>query len=240
MYIFQTVVVCIMLTIVHEWAHAIIGIKFLGLTPEFVAIGIPFSRTIRGRVWSTHLYTWKRDGKVPIVISALLIGGGVAYKNEDYYKQGKYRQKVEMLLSGPVSNILIGFLTSIVVFGFINGLAIAWAFFSGAGGLLTGILTNGSLEAAINGSLIFQASSLASRLIGPWWLPVCMWLFWNFMVALFNLLPIPGLDGGHVITQGIQEIWGEKTVPTIKLIDSVFLVIWILLTFLMVFGLLHF
>lgn len=237
MFLSQTIIVCVFLTIIHELAHALIGIKFLGLTPEFIAIGIPISKKIGQRTFSTHLFTWKREGRVPLVISWLLIGGGVGFNNSDYYRPGKYRQKIQMLLSGPVSNILAGFGVALLFFGLINGLAIGWGIFSTAGSIMTAIITHGSLELAVSHSYFFPAIWLASKLLGSWWQPVCLWIFWNFMVGLFNLLPIPGLDGGHILMQGVQEMGGGRTIKTIQKIDSVFLVLWIVFTFLVVFKL---
>lgn len=235
MFLFQTITVCILLTIVHELAHAIIGIKFMGLTPEFIAIGIPITKKIGRWSFSTHLFTWRREGRVPLVISWLLIGGGVGFKNEEFYRSGKYRQKVQMLLSGPVSNILAGFGVALLFFGLINGLAIGWGIFSTAGSLISAMITHSSLEVAMSQSFFLPAMWLASFLLKSWWQPVCLWIFWNFMVGLFNLLPIPGLDGGHILMQGIREVGGEKTVKTIQKIDGIFLILWIAFTFLVVF-----
>ncbi len=233
MLVFYTIIVCMLLVIIHEVAHAYVGVKYLKYTPIAVAVGIPLSFIIFGKKRTTHLFTWiftwKREEKIPIVISWLLIGGGVVYKDTDYYNNNKYPIKVLMLLAGPVSNIIAGFLLPMLVFGFENGLAIAYGYFEFVAYTLIAIAWGIPVAVALDLSHLMIASIFA-KILSPWWMFICLWMLWNFSVGYFNLIPLPGLDGGHVLMQGIQKLCGEKSIPIIKIVDIVCLYLWIVLS----------
>ena len=42
------------------------------------------------------------------------------------------------------------------------------------------------------------------------------WLLINFSLGIFNLLPIPVLDGGRLLTSAAVSLWGEKAEKPVK------------------------
>lgn len=224
-----TIVVCVLLTILHEAAHAWVGTHVLKLKPAFIAVGLPVSRMIGGKVRSTIFYTWERPGKIPVKFSWMLVGGAVAYEDGAYYKQGDYWKKVLMILAGPFSNIISSLVLCLLILGPSVGSVVGWSYLTSTFAMIWATITLTSVGNAVAGSTLISSSLLIANAIGAFWPLLSLWLLWNFVIALVNLLPLPGLDGGQVITQAIVEIFGNKVAKPIMIIDQVFLWIWIIL-----------
>lgn len=233
---YMTAVVLILLVIIHEAAHAFVGIRLLGLTPTVIAIGVPIKFKAMGKTFSTYIYEYKRPGWPPIVVSWLLLGGGVGFEDEAYYAREKYWQKILMIWSGPASNFLFALLVPVLLLGVAPG----WNLFAGytysfirlvdliphGGEVLMSLDTNGFVQATMGA---VEANPLV-------WMPVCLWVLWNVCVGAINLLPIPDLDGGQILITTLVQVFGTKITPVMKSVNEVCLYIILGVSILSVLG----
>lgn len=200
-------VVFLISTVVHEAAHAWSALKLGDPTAYY-----------GGQVSLDPMPHIRREpmGMVVIPIVAVFMIGfpiGFAHAPYDPYWAARYPKRAAwMALAGPVSNLLLA----------------ALAFTMLKVGLGTGFFEvparGSSILMAVgdSGSGVSQAFAMFASLL----------LFMNVLLAVFNLLPFPPLDGGSVLPlfmprkllSPIQRLYQESWAPMLGIITA-----WLLL-----------
>jgi membrane-associated protease RseP (regulator of RpoE activity) len=193
-----TIAILLLIVIIHEIGHTTAAIA-VGYKVEKVVIGAPLP--------PTKTFTWK--GK-QIVVSPWLIGGGVDVDDEHYYGSAFWK-KALVAIAGPATNIIAGLITAVVALGPRLGSQIAGEFLNACIRanfmLLEGKIGLSSLSSPvgvvkISGNIMTRADILTGALF--------IWLLLNFAIATINLLPIPALDGGQLVTGAICALFGNS------------------------------
>lgn len=204
-----------LVVVLHETAHAVAA-RRLGFCINHIFIGLPIFPKM----------TIKR-GSVPITISPWLLGGGVGIDDENFYQAG-FLKKLVVASSGPLTNLSLGFVTALVVFGK-TGVAISLEF------------VDATLKSV---AMCFTGAVSMNEIVGPVGLAeVCTkiikievlmgalftWLLLNFAVGILNLLPIPALDGGQIVLGAVSSIWKDSpgAIRLVKILSYVFLAIFL-------------
>lgn len=204
--------------VTHEaWGHKLIAEKVLGLKPQFIAIGMPLKI---GKL-NTVFYTWNRPGKVPVVFSWLLIGGGVGFEDAAYYSVGNYWKKILMILAGPAVNMLLSFVLVAIFSNPSLAANLIWSYGAVTLEIIKSIFTSITVEQALNTHQFFDLTLQLAQLT-QFWQPIAYFALWNVSIGVMNLLPIPGLDGGQILGISIINIFGEKTINPVKTVNQVF------------------
>lgn len=221
--------------VIHEaCGHKFFAEAFTSLKPTLVAIGIPIVKTTEERVFKTFLgnikipkiklnTVWKRierQNKVPIVLSWLLIGGGVGFDDKQYYSVGKLFEKLLMIFAGPLVNIIAAF-TLVAIFSDLEtALSVTRSYALVSFDLLKALVTSSTVMDAFSSHGFYKSTLLIAEQT-KYWQVIAYFALWNISLAVTNLLPIPGLDGGQIVSTLLINVFGERVVPGIKKINTV-------------------
>jgi regulator of sigma E protease len=209
------VVMLFLVVVLHETAHAMAAAR-LGFSINHIFIGFPVFPKI----------TIKRDS-VPITISPWLLGGGVGIDEESFY-QASFLKKFVVASSGPLTNLALGLVTALVVFGK-TGVTISLEFvdatLKSVAMCFTGAIPLDQLMGPIGLAEVCTKIIKIEVLMGA----LFTWLLLNFAVGVLNLLPIPALDGGQIVLGAVSSIWKNSpgTIRLVKILSYVFLVIFL-------------
>jgi len=221
--------------VVHEvWGHKLFAETLTSLKPTFIAIGIPIlkkkpQRTIK--IWFVEITipeinidtVWKkieRPNRTPVVLSWLMVGGGVGFDDKEYYSMGKVFEKLVMITAGPMVNIALALILVTVFFDLETAVVVLKSYWLVSVDLLLALFTTSTVIEAINSHRFYEVTlSLAERSV--WWQFVAYAALWNISLAVTNLLPIPGLDGGQIVSTILINLFGERIVPIVKQINTV-------------------
>lgn len=204
--------------LIHEaWGHKLIAEKVLGLKPLFIAIGMP----LKIGKFTTVFYTWNRPGKVPVVFSWLLIGGGVAFDDKAYYSVGNYWKKILMVLAGPAVNILASILLVSVFTNPVMGISLVLSYAGLTTELIRAIFTTMTIEQAFASYYFFELTVKLAQMTA-YWLPLAYFTLWNVSLAIVNLFSVPGLDGGQIIGLSYINLVGVGAIEPVKVTNEFF------------------
>ena len=174
----------------HELGH-FLAARRLGLTPSLLAVGAPpwlLRRSVRG---------------IPLALGLLPLGGGVVIEKEEDLDRLPLFQVMGIFLAGPMVSLVLGLLTFILL-GLVQGDIV------GIFGRLLGALREVDLfqDASFRDSI--AASRIAFQKLPPVQAVLLLFGLLNLGNALFNLLPLPPLDGGAALFFGLRRIrWGR-------------------------------
>jgi membrane-associated protease RseP (regulator of RpoE activity) len=186
---------------IHEGGHLWAAIR----------LGIPVNK-VRVGVLTLFSFTYKN---IPIHIGVIPFVGMVEIAGElDDYPLHK---RFVMTLMGPVASVLGGLLLYFVIpsiFGVRGGVYISEAFaaFDGCN---------------LNGFVLFSAIIERVFTSGGFISVVSLFGIWSVGLGLFNLLPIPPLDGGKLLEIGLEALVGKK-VRNVSLAISLVVVLYFL------------
>jgi regulator of sigma E protease len=214
--------------VIHEGGHAIAAIA-QGIPVKEYFIGLPHPRWLTLKV-----------GKFKI--SPILILAGVVIDDETYY-QASFRKKVLIALAGPAANLAIGLVTAVYIFGFAKGWHVTTAFVQATIQSIAMLFTDRvpvSVLVSPIGVVAVSNGALQQNLLQGTEL---MWLVLSFSIPIVNLLPIPALDGGQILTAIICHAQGNtpKAIRGSKMVTKVyFCVLAVGMILLVVKDILHF
>jgi len=197
MTVIGVILMLVVIVLAHESAHALMA-KALGYRLTKVYIGIPLSI---GK-FNTTIKKWEKNG-VEYGISWLLLGGGV-----DFQPEATWKHQILIAVVGPLSNFLLAFVALTIIGGPVAAwnvcLMIASLIWQGIGGVFTpeGV-------AALIGPVGF-VSGTAAIVHGSAFNWLVMWAIINISLFITNIVPIPALDGGHVLLSVITGIFGDR------------------------------
>jgi regulator of sigma E protease len=216
----STIVFVLIAIVIHEtWGHKLVTELVRGPKPTFVAIGIPI--TSKDGKWTTVFYTWNHPGKIPVVFSWLMIGGGVGFDDKEYYSVGKLWQKILMLVAGPGVNILISFLVLAAFSNIQLSSEMIYSYSMVTLEIFKSLFTNVTMSDALNTHGFFDLTWQFGMLNKLYWQPIAYFAFLNVSIGVLNLMPLPGLDGGQIVSTLLINIFGEKIIDPIKKINTV-------------------
>lgn len=243
---------CVLLLLsigIHEYMHFITakksGCMARGIMIGFGPTAIAF-RKVQGK-WEAFFP--KGNQKVNpdrydkdsffIDLNLFLIGGGCVF-HDDEFDSLSPKDRIWSLIAGPFINIVIGFVL-------IAGVLISWnGFQKGVTGAVTvcgkviplmltslksAVLSSDTVADSVQGIGNAVKNMPAGTAAG--YLVLISGLI-NYLIGVFNLIPIPGLDGGQAVFV-IPELFGKH--PNKKLISRVSLVciaVFAVLTFAMI------
>lgn len=242
--ILQSLPVLLIAILLHEaCGHKFFAETFTSLKPTMIAIGVPIVKATEAKTYNTKLGTiklpsfkvntiWKkieRKGKIPIILSWLLIGGGVGFEDKEYYSVGKLGEKVLMILAGPLVNFLAAFL---VILAF-SDLVTAWEILKSnslvTAELLVALVSTTTVPEALSRHGFYESTLLLANQT-LYWQMLAYFALWNISLAVTNLLPVPGLDGGQIVSTFLINIFGERIIPSVKKVNTVFAYVLILVS----------
>lgn len=189
--------ICLLITVfIHELAHMLVAIRCgIGVKAFSLGFGKPYlHKTIKG---------------IDYRLSPLPFGGycdikGMESKvDKDDFLNHRYLHKFVVLIAGVASNILLAFICYLIHFGSISiGLKIDWIFLKALFTQDYRIVEYIFLNIPLNFFLL-QLSML------------------NIFCGITNLIPIPGLDGGHLWLVLMEKVWKEKFIKRYTLINYI-------------------
>ena len=188
------VLMIFMILLIHEGGHALTALA-LGIPIKEFAIGVPWPKALTIKI-----------GKIRI--SPFLILASVTIDDEDY-NRASLLQKSLIALAGPLSNFMVGIIVALIFFGRTKGIFIS--------GVITdiNIFAVGTLFTTKTGlsnlASPIAVVEIAAKLIAADFKEgfLLMWLVLSFGIPVVNLLPIPALDGGQILTAVICHAQGN-------------------------------
>ena len=206
------------IVVLYEFAHVLAAL-LRGYKLKLLYIGIPLKDiNFMGKKRSTILWKTEKNG-VEYGVSWLILGGGV-----DFYEKpdAPWWDMTIIALAGPIMNLALAF----GAFALVAGPKVAFDMTV----LTTSVLWAGLVNvftpqgvAALIGPVGFVSGSVALvQGSATNWL--IYWALINMALFIFNLMPIPALDGGHILLSFIIAVFGEKVKKPAEKISYIFLV----------------
>jgi len=179
--------------IAHELAH-LISAKLCGIEVEIFSIGF----------WKPYLS--KKIKGIEFRITPFLVGGYCALKGENSkepngFLVSRYRNKVIILLAGITVNLIIALLSFLYLYK----------------SIFVGIHYSNLVIKAIFTKDLW----LTKILIDYNNLFVFYLALFNYFSFLFNILPIPALDGGQAVYVLLEKIFKERFVEIYNRINTI-------------------
>lgn len=202
------------------------------------AVGIPVTEFSVG-LGSSLL---SRQGKTKWSLRAIPIGGYVKM-DEDAYKASAWYTRIFVSLAGPAANLLpfiiICALTGTLGMFFGLMLKLYGLTFYAVWETLTlpfqALGWMAEAKADVTGPVGIVSTTTKSVVeAGALSTFIVMLMVLNISVALFNLLPIPPLDGGHAITSLVEGTMGKEIADRVRVVTTAIGVILLLTLFLIV------
>lgn len=221
------------LILIHELGHFLIA-KLSGIGVETFSLG-----------FGLKLFR-KKIGETEYCISLIPLGGYVALAGEtketgksNEFQSKRMRIKIAVTLAGVTFNFIFGYLLLISLF-YLDGFTLRQSFALGfetaydivaltfltLGQLITGQLAFKEVVGGpiAVGHIIHTFNNYSLRFL------VGMTAMISFAVAIFNILPIPVLDGGLVIFILIEKFLGKERTRKIQhILTAIFLALLIML-----------
>jgi regulator of sigma E protease len=198
------------IVLVHEFGHFIAARKAEIKVYEF-SIGFPFS---------PRLFTLFRHKETAFTVRLLPLGGFVSFSQDgdedatDLFKASRNKRAL-VLSAGSLFNLIFAFIVFVPVFAIgkhlnlIDAISLSantvWSILSGSMMLLVNIFTGHGTMDGLSGPVGIAA--MAGQAAGKGILS----LFYftgalSMSLGIMNLLPLPALDGGHLIMLFIESI----------------------------------
>lgn len=174
----------------HEFSHAWVAVA-LGAKVKRIFVGMP----------ALIIYETEIKG-IPISFSLLLFGGGVEIDGEELWKLSR-RKKLLVYAYGSMGNIVISLMTAFVFLGLSQGLEVSREMIIATIGSVYKLFTGEVSLDQIMGPVGVIAISAEMIKIHFWLGTLLVWILINNALAVFNALPIPALDGGHMVLSAI-------------------------------------
>lgn len=188
----------------HEMAHVWLAID-QGFKVKKLYFGIPLEFRLFGINWTTNIFK-KRINDVEYGISLLLLGGAVDFHN---LEKAPFWNFFLVVIAGPIANLLFGFLPLLLYYDFGTSLYITTVILkvviSSLGLFVVGRLPVAQISGPV-GAVVTMANFAASNSHGL----LLVWIVLNLAFFITNILPIPAIDGGQILTNGLVAIFGEK------------------------------
>ena len=203
------VVVVTLIVIVHEFGHFITARK-AGIRVYEFSIGFPFS---------PRLFTLFRHKETAFTVRLLPIGGFVSFSQDGHGNgtellEASHAKRALVLSAGSLFNIVFAFVVFVPVFAIGRHLDLVdaiwlsantvWEILSGTIVFVLNILNGHGTMEGLSGpvGMAAMAGQAASRGI--------LSLFYfagalSMSLGIMNLLPLPGLDGGHLVMLLIES-----------------------------------
>ena len=216
------------IVLIHEAGHLIVAKKCgvgvrtfsIGFGPRIIGLkfynGKVAYKFLEGK--PSNRYVWKK-GETEYRLAPLPFGGfcsmegGMDGEGKRCLVNKPYLQKVAVAMGGVVANIVTGFvaLASVICLkvGSLKGIALtidAIKQILSQAYHQTILLVTGQMPLA-HWNEIAEASSLLATPEGI----VLQFGFYSIILAVFNLLPFPALDGSLPFLWGLEYIFGKKT-----------------------------
>lgn len=173
----------------HEFAHWWTARRF-GLTPSLLAVGAPpwlFRRTVRG---------------IPLAVGLLPLGGGVVTGDGELDRLSPLQVAI-VFLSGSLVSLGLG-VAGFLLLGLLQGdMGLLLRFLSALSQV--NLLAEASYKESV------AVSNLLFQKVPPLEASLLLFSALNLGTALFNLLPIPPLDGGAALFYSLRRFrWGRS------------------------------
>ncbi|MDP2874123.1 MAG: site-2 protease family protein [bacterium] len=211
-------VVMNLVIVLHELGHALMG-RLLGFRLKEFCVGFP-----------PHLELFKVGG-CRVVFNPIPIGGVAVF--DDDFSTAKPIKRVLVILAGPLAGLLPVMAVWLCLF-VSQGPQVAAELTNLIGRIIREILSDlPSLFLPTREFSLASASADVGTTVGSAGLAMTSLSLTGFLstfLALINLLPIPGLDGGRVLLIGVEGIFGErvrKYANAITVIGSLLLLLYI-------------
>ncbi|OGY66139.1 MAG: hypothetical protein A3A16_02415 [Candidatus Harrisonbacteria bacterium RIFCSPLOWO2_01_FULL_44_18] len=193
---------CFVLIIsIHELGHAIAAI-LCGVKVKRFSIGIGPGLKIKN---------------VPIlnelIISPIFLGGYVML-DEEALTQKSLLKKLFVYVSGMLSNVLLAILLLVILgANFFKAVFVSFTIWLGGWPIFIAILMKGNVrpEDSVSGPI-----GIGQMLVGdsmPYLLTVA---FISLAIAMFNVLPLPPLDGGRILMAFLEKFLGNQRAAKIN------------------------
>ncbi|OGY64478.1 MAG: hypothetical protein A2214_00430 [Candidatus Harrisonbacteria bacterium RIFOXYA1_FULL_48_8] len=204
---------------VHELGHAIAAM-LCGIKVQRFSIGIGPGLKIRNVPKLNEL-----------VITPFVIGAYVMLDENDLARKSFWKRNF-VYVAGMLSNVIVAILI-LIAYGVAVSKAIGVSFYIWLAGwpLTISMLTSGAVapSEAVSGPIGIGQMMAGSQF--PYFITLALL---NLAVAMFNLLPLPPFDGGHMMTSVLEKIMSKerlkKTVFVLQMVGLAFI------GFLLVFG----
>lgn len=236
----EMIVILLAIIMIHEVGHFLLCVS-LGIPVKSLLLGIPIP-DLAFLPWFLRKLIWKIQpriqlGRYPLFISPLLAGGGVVFDERVFWNFPLWK-RILVLLAGPAANFLsvavAGAVVTLSPAGFIGGFAVV--------GVTAALLIKLAVTIA-NGTI--PLVEVVSQTVGPVGIVAFggemissgavtvynLFALISVLVGLFNLLPIPALDGGQIVTEtlvslGVPRRWVQvMTIVSLVLLLGLFIVI---------------
>lgn len=210
--------------IVHEAGHTLTALA-LGYKLKKFYIGIPFDEKI-GEIRITTNILRKQIGGVEIGFSALLLGGAVDFHD---FEAPPFRKFFLIVAYGPLSSLLLGFVPLLFFYDLKTAIDISTIIIDVVFASLWQVISGGIGLGGIAGPVTatHQMVGFATQYSNGY---VLLLVVLNLAFFATNILPIPAIDGGHLLFSVIEKIFGHKAKLPLAMITKVF---WYLLMVLM-------
>ncbi len=200
-----------LMVLVHELGHYWVG-KASGLAVAEFAVG-----------WGPRLFSFRR-GETLWTVRALPLGGYVRWQEEGPggYLTAPFRARLWALFAGPLANLLLAVVLLAVLYGPMLGggagalgqaLQTTVAFVSFWVSLFQEILTGGAVS--LDGP-VGIAQATAEMVIAGWEQTLLYSAFMSVNLGLFNLMPVPGFDGGRLLLLGVERLRRRRMDPVVE------------------------
>lgn len=179
-----TIIILIFSIIVHEYGHAWMANKLGDSTAKDL-----------GRLTLNPIPHIDLFGSILLPLFFIFSGSGfiLAWAKPVPYNPLRIKDKkygdLKVSISGPGSNIILA-----IIFGLLA------RFISVAPGIKSGILS-----AYLMGDLSFVSGQISGNLLNTIFTMSIIFCFLNLLLAIFNLIPIPPLDGSKILSNFLPE-----------------------------------
>lgn len=204
-------IILVVSIVIHEYGHMKAALK-CGISCPLFCIG-----------FGKPVITRKGKNGVTYGLSPLLFGGYCSIPDEEL-AEASYKDFVKVLFAGVKNNFIACFVSLYIgiscLLRTINPVTVikgAIGFicnFAGSIGTIMHSMVDfkGMVETDTIGAISTTGNIIASYpVLNMIAAVLLLFAVFNLMVGLFNLLPIPSIDGGQIVTRTIQEIYKKIT-----------------------------
>lgn len=201
MAVLWTILMVLSILVIHEAGHFFMSL-LVGVPVKSLHLGIPLGPQIRTKL-----------GKYPFTISLLPFGAAVMVEEEILWRM-PLRKRLPVFLGGPLANLASAMIASLLVFGLEEGVrrGLATVALMLLGPLL--IASGKTPVSDISGPVGIVSISARVVSVEPILGTITMFMIISAALGAFNLMPIPGLDGGQVlmnilVSLGMPRKWAQ-------------------------------